>query len=76
MAGFICASVSVVVARCDVKSVKVMSGRSSNFSQKTGCSACQASPADDITFPPTPDVMESDTDHRLRIQQAIEGLIS
>lgn len=32
------------------------------------------SPADDTTFPPTPAVMESDTDFRLRIQQAPEGL--
>ena len=31
-------------------------------------------PADDTTFPPTPAVMESDTDYRLRIQQAFEGL--
>lgn len=31
-------------------------------------------PADDTTFPPTPAVMESDTDFRLRIQQAPEGL--
>ncbi|HHA1905047.1 TPA: baseplate assembly protein [Enterobacter asburiae] len=31
-------------------------------------------PADDATFPPTPAVMESDTDFRLRIQQAPEGL--
>lgn len=31
-------------------------------------------PADDSTFPPTPAVMESDTDFRLRIQQAPEGL--
>ncbi len=33
-------------------------------------------PTDDATFPPTPAVMESDTDHRLRIQLALEGLIS
>lgn len=31
-------------------------------------------PADDSTLPPTPAVMESDTDYRLRIQQAFEGL--
>ncbi len=31
---------------------------------------------DDTTFPPSPAVMESDTDHRLRIQQSLEGLIS
>ena len=31
-------------------------------------------PADDTTLPPTPAVMESDTDYRLRIQQAFEGL--
>lgn len=31
-------------------------------------------PADDTTFPPTPAVMEADTDYRLRIQQAPEGL--
>lgn len=31
-------------------------------------------PSDDTTFPPTPAVMESDTDYRLRIQQAFEGL--
>ncbi|MEG6070580.1 baseplate assembly protein [Enterobacter hormaechei] len=31
-------------------------------------------PADDSTLPPTPAVMESDTDFRLRIQQAPEGL--
>lgn len=31
-------------------------------------------PADDTTFPPTPAVMESNTDYRLRIQQAFEGL--
>lgn len=31
-------------------------------------------PADDSTIPPTPAVMESDTDYRLRIQQAFEGL--
>lgn len=31
-------------------------------------------PPDDTTFPPTPAVMESDTDYRLRIQQAPEGL--
>ncbi|MBJ3834728.1 baseplate J/gp47 family protein, partial [Salmonella enterica subsp. enterica serovar Kentucky] len=30
--------------------------------------------ADDSTIPPTPAVMESDTDYRLRIQQAFEGL--
>jgi len=32
------------------------------------------SPADDSTIPPTPAVMESDTDFRLRAQQAFEGL--
>ena len=32
------------------------------------------SPAEDSTIPPTPAVMESDTDYRLRIQQAFEGL--
>lgn len=32
------------------------------------------SPADDTTIPPTPAVMESDTDFRLRAQQAFEGL--
>ena len=31
-------------------------------------------PADDSTIPPTPAVMESDTDYRLRIQQAFEGM--
>jgi Phage-related baseplate assembly protein len=31
-------------------------------------------PADDTTIPPTPAVMESNTDYRLRIQQAPEGL--
>ncbi|HBA9686503.1 TPA: baseplate assembly protein [Escherichia coli] len=31
-------------------------------------------PADDTTLPPTPAVMESDTDYRLRIQQAFEGM--
>jgi len=31
-------------------------------------------PADETTLPPTPAVMESDTDYRLRIQQAFEGL--
>ena len=31
-------------------------------------------PAEDTTLPPTPAVMESDTDYRLRIQQAFEGL--
>jgi phage-related baseplate assembly protein len=31
-------------------------------------------PADETTMPPTPAVMESDTDYRLRIQQAPEGL--
>lgn len=31
-------------------------------------------PADDTTFPPTPAVMEADSDYRLRIQQAPEGL--
>jgi len=31
-------------------------------------------PADESTFPPTPAVMESDTDLRLRAQQAFEGL--
>jgi len=31
-------------------------------------------PADDTTIPPTPAVMESDTDLRLRAQQAFEGL--
>jgi phage-related baseplate assembly protein len=31
-------------------------------------------PADDSTIPPTPAVMESDTDLRLRTQQAFEGL--
>lgn len=31
-------------------------------------------PADNTTLPPTPAVMESDTDYRLRIQQAFEGL--
>ncbi|MCE9992447.1 baseplate assembly protein [Enterobacter asburiae] len=31
-------------------------------------------PADNTTFPPTPAVMEADTDYRLRIQQAPEGL--
>ncbi|KLW00252.1 baseplate assembly protein J (GpJ) [Klebsiella aerogenes] len=31
-------------------------------------------PADDSTIPPTPAVMESDTDFRLRAQQAFEGL--
>ncbi|HDC4411167.1 TPA: baseplate J/gp47 family protein, partial [Enterobacter kobei] len=31
-------------------------------------------PADDTKLPPTPAVMESDTDYRLRIQQAFEGL--
>ncbi|HEH4464821.1 TPA: baseplate assembly protein [Citrobacter braakii] len=31
-------------------------------------------PADDSTIPPTPAVMESDTDLRLRAQQAYEGL--
>ena len=31
-------------------------------------------PADDTTLPPTPAVMESDTDLRLRAQQAFEGL--
>jgi len=31
-------------------------------------------PADDSTLPPTPAVMESDTDFRLRAQQAFEGL--
>lgn len=31
-------------------------------------------PADDSTLPPTPAAMESDTDFRLRIQQAPEGL--
>jgi phage-related baseplate assembly protein len=30
-------------------------------------------PADDTTLPPTPAVMESDTDYRLRIQQALRG---
>lgn len=32
------------------------------------------SPADESTLPPTPSVMESDTDLRLRAQQAFEGL--
>ncbi|EMW6688365.1 baseplate assembly protein J (GpJ) [Enterobacter hormaechei] len=32
------------------------------------------SPADETTIPPTPAVMESDTDFRLRAQQAFEGL--
>ncbi|EOI5914275.1 baseplate assembly protein [Enterobacter hormaechei] len=32
------------------------------------------SPADETTLPPTPAVMESDTDYRLRIQQAFEGM--
>lgn len=32
------------------------------------------SPADDTATPPTPAVMESDTDFRLRIQQAFEGM--
>ncbi|MBB1200565.1 baseplate assembly protein [Enterobacteriaceae bacterium 89] len=31
-------------------------------------------PADDTTIPPTPAVMESDTDYRLRVQQAFEGM--
>lgn len=31
-------------------------------------------PADDTTLPPTPAIMESDTDYRLRIQQAFEGM--
>ncbi|WJV55694.1 baseplate assembly protein [Prodigiosinella aquatilis] len=31
-------------------------------------------PADDTTIPPTPAVMESDSDFRVRIQQAYEGL--
>jgi len=31
-------------------------------------------PVDETTLPPTPAVMESDTDYRLRIQQAPEGL--
>ncbi|MCL2894311.1 baseplate assembly protein [Brenneria tiliae] len=31
-------------------------------------------PADDSTLPPTPAVMESDSDYRLRIQQSFEGL--
>ncbi|EMP4585810.1 baseplate assembly protein [Enterobacter hormaechei] len=31
-------------------------------------------PADETTIPPTPAVMESDTDFRLRAQQAFEGL--
>lgn len=31
-------------------------------------------PADETTLPPSPAVMESDTDYRLRIQQAFEGL--
>lgn len=31
-------------------------------------------PADDTAIPPVPAVMESDTDYRLRIQQAFEGL--
>ncbi|MEF9677035.1 baseplate assembly protein [Pectobacterium aroidearum] len=31
-------------------------------------------PADDSTLPPTPAVMESDSDFRLRIQQSFEGL--
>ncbi|MFJ5341504.1 baseplate assembly protein [Pectobacterium sp. CHL-2024] len=31
-------------------------------------------PADDSTLPPTPALMESDSDFRLRIQQAFEGL--
>lgn len=31
-------------------------------------------PADQTTLPPTPAVMESDTDYRLRIQQAFEGM--
>ena len=31
-------------------------------------------PADETTLPPTPAVMESDTDYRLRIQQAFEGM--
>lgn len=31
-------------------------------------------PADDTTIPPTPAIMESDTDLRLRTQQAFEGL--
>lgn len=30
--------------------------------------------ADETTLPPTPAVMESDTDYRLRIQQAFEGM--
>ncbi|MNB71241.1 Baseplate J-like protein [compost metagenome] len=31
-------------------------------------------PADEATLPPTPAVMEADTDYRLRIQQAFEGM--
>ena len=31
-------------------------------------------PADETTLPPTPAVMESDTDYRLRVQQAFEGM--
>lgn len=31
-------------------------------------------PADETALPPTPAVMESDTDYRLRIQQAFEGM--
>lgn len=31
-------------------------------------------PAEESTLPPTPAVMESDTDYRLRIQQAFEGM--
>lgn len=31
-------------------------------------------PADETTLPPTPAVMESDTDYHLRIQQAFEGM--
>ena len=31
-------------------------------------------PADDTTLPPTPAVMESDSDFRVRIQQAFEGM--
>lgn len=31
-------------------------------------------PADETTLPPTPAIMESDTDYRLRIQQAFEGM--
>ena len=40
----------------------------------SGVARLVITPADESTLPPTPAVMESDTDYRLRIQQAPEGL--